>query len=239
MDFIPIKTPKMIISALPNLVWHLPSRDKSIYLTFDDGPTPKITDWTLETLKAYNAKATFFCIGDNIKKHPEIFNRIHIASHAIGNHTFNHLKGWRTKTQNYIENTLKAQNIIDSTRTLNTPQNSQYKGNTNQNSTNPNTTLVNYKLFRPPHGRLTPKQAKQLRALDYKIVMWNILSKDWNKKISKEKCLENVIQNTSSGDIVVFHDSLKAAKNMQYALPRVLEHFSKRGFQFKRIPVSH
>lgn len=215
MDLIPVKTPKIITSALPNLVWHLPSKDKAIYLTFDDGPTPEITDWTLDTLNTYKAKATFFCIGNNIEKHPEIFKRINTEGHTIGNHTFNHLKGWKTKTQHYVENTLEAQNIID-----------QHN-------------IKNSYLFRPPHGRIKPKQAKQLQDLGYKIIMWNVLSKDWDKKISKEKCLEYVIQNTTSGDIVVFHDSIKASRNMQYALPRVLEHFSKKGFEFKRIPVSH
>jgi peptidoglycan/xylan/chitin deacetylase (PgdA/CDA1 family) len=215
MDFIPVKTPKIITSALPNLVWHLPSKDKAIYLTFDDGPTPEITDWTLDTLNTYKAKATFFCIGNNIEKHPEIFKRINTERHTIGNHTFNHLKGWKTKTQHYVENTLEAQNIID-----------QHN-------------IKNSYLFRPPHGRIKPKQAKQLQDLGYKIIMWNVLSKDWDKKISKEKCLENVIQNTTSGDIVVFHDSIKASRNMQYALPRVLEHFSEKGFEFKRIPGSH
>lgn len=215
MDFIPVKTPKIITSALPNLVWHLPSKDKVIYLTFDDGPTPKITDWTLNTLKNYNAKATFFCIGDNIEKYPEIFKKINEEQHAIGNHTFNHLKGWKTKTKPYIENTLKAQQSID-----------KYM-------------IKNSYLFRPPHGRIKPKQAKKLHEVGYRIIMWNVLSKDWDKKVSKEKCLENVIQNTTSGDIVVFHDSIKASRNMQYALPRVLEYFSKKGFVFKRIPELH
>jgi peptidoglycan/xylan/chitin deacetylase (PgdA/CDA1 family) len=230
MDFIPVKTPKIITSALPNLVWHLPSKDKAIYLTFDDGPTPEITDWTLDTLNTYNAKATFFCIGNNIEKHPEIFKRINTEGHTIGNHTFNHLKGWKTKTQYYVENTLEAQNVIDSKLKSN---------NDDKPIAHLKTSIVNHKLFRPPHGRIKPKQAKQLQDLGYKIIMWNVLSKDWNKKISKEKCLENVIQNTTSGDIVVFHDSIKASRNMQYALPRVLEHFSKKGFEFKRIPVSH
>lgn len=215
MDFIPVKTPKIITSALPNLVWHLPSKDKAIYLTFDDGPTPEITDWTLDTLNTYKAKATFFCIGNNIEKHPEIFKRINTEGHTIGNHTFNHLKGWKTKTQHYVENTLEAQNIID-----------QHN-------------IKNSYLFRPPHGRIKPKQAKKLHEVGYRIIMWNVLSKDWDKKISKEKCLENVIQNTTSGDIVVFHDSIKASQNMQYALPRVLEYFSKKGFVFKRIPELH
>lgn len=215
MDFTPVKIPKLITKALSKLVWHLPSKEKVIYLTFDDGPTPIITDWTLDALKAYNAKATFFCIGDNIEKYPEIFNRINEEQHAIGNHTFNHLKGWKTKTKRYIDNTLKAQKSID------------------------NHNIKNSYLFRPPHGRMKPKQAKELQQLGYKIIMWNVLSKDWDKNISKEQCLKNVIENTTSGDIVVFHDSIKASRNMQYTLPKVLEYFSKKGFAFRRIPELH
>lgn len=237
MDFIPAKTPKLITKALPNLVWQLPTKEKVIYLTFDDGPTPEITDWTLDTLNAYNAKATFFCIGDNIEKYPEIFNRINAEQHAIGNHTFNHLKGWKTKTKSYIENTLKAQEAIK----LNTKiSDSKLEENATLDlPKHQKSEIKNQKLFRPPHGRIKPKQAKQLQELGYKIIMWNVLSKDWDKNISKEKCLENVIKNTTSGDIVVFHDSTKASRNMQYALPRVLEHFTKKGFEFKRIPELH
>jgi peptidoglycan/xylan/chitin deacetylase (PgdA/CDA1 family) len=215
MDFIPTKTPKFITKALPHLVWQLPTREKAIYLTFDDGPTSGITEWTLDTLHTYNAKATFFCIGNNIIKHPDIFQRIIEEGHTIGNHTYDHLKGWNTKTKDYIKNTLETQALIEN-YTLNTTK---------------------APLFRPPHGRIKPKQAKQLHDLGFKIIMWNILSKDWNPNISETACLANVIENTTSGDIVVFHDSIKASKNMQYALPRVLDYFSKKGFEFKRIPA--
>jgi peptidoglycan/xylan/chitin deacetylase (PgdA/CDA1 family) len=207
MNFTPVTAPKIAKSLFPDLIWNLPSKEKVIFFTFDDGPTPEITDWTLDVLKQYNAKATFFCIGINVDEHPTIFKRILAEGHSIGNHTHNHLKGWKTNTKEYIDNVFIAEKYI-------------------QNS----------KLFRPPYGQIKPKQAKQLIQLGYKIIMWNVLAIDWDHSVSNQKCLENVINNTSSGDIVVFHDSLKAANNMQYALPKVLEYFSKREFEFKRIP---
>ena len=153
-----------------------------------------------------------FCIGKNIENHPAIFNKIIEKGHGIGNHTYNHIKGWKTKTKDYLASTKKTQDLIDS----------YYKGNKS--------------LFRPPYGRIKLKQVKALAKLNYNIIMWNILSKDWDKTISEETCLENVIQNTKSGDIVVFHDSVKASRNMQYVLPRVLKHFTKEGYTFRRIP---
>lgn len=213
MDLTPVKTPKLVKHALPSLIWNLPSEEKVIYLTFDDGPTPEITDWTLDVLKTYNAKATFFCIGNNIEKNPGIFSRIISEGHAIGNHTFNHLKGWKTSTKTYIDDTLKAQEVIN------------LKSQTS-----------NINLFRPPYGKLLPKQSKKLQQLGYNIIMWSVLTKDWDNTISKEKCLQNAISNTESGDIIVFHDSIKASENMQYALPKALEYFTQKGYSFKRIP---
>jgi len=219
MNLTPAKTPKLIKNLFPNLVWELPSKEKIIYLTFDDGPTPEITDWTLNILKQYKAKATFFCIGKNVEKHPEVFNKIVSEDHAIGNHTYNHVKGWKTSSKDYIKNIVDAQNSIN-----------------NQQSTINNRKSKIINLFRPPYGQIKPKQIKALSKLNYKIIMWSVLSVDWDKAISKEKCLENVINNTSSGSIVVFHDSKKASINMQYALPKVLDYFSKKGYVFKRIP---
>ena len=212
MNIIPVKTPKLVKHVLPSLVWNIKTTEKVIYLTFDDGPTPEITDWVINTLDTFDAKATFFCIGNNIEKHPEIFKSIINKGHAIGNHTYNHLKGWKTKTKDYLINIYKTQLIIDSS--------------------------YNSKplLFRPPYGRIKLKQVKALSKLNYQIIMWNILSKDWDKTVEKEVCLKNVIQNTKEGDIVVFHDSIKASRNMQYTLPRMLDHFTKKGYEFKRIP---
>lgn len=211
MNLTPVTVPKVATRIFPNLVWEIPSKEKTIYLTFDDGPTPEITEWTLQQLKQHDAKATFFCIGNNIEKHPKIFNTILENGHAIGNHTYNHLKGWKTKTNDYLKNIAKAQSIIESHNTSTT-------------------------LFRPPYGQIKPKQTKALNKLGYQIIMWNVLSIDWDKDITKEQCLENVIKHTKPGSLVVFHDSVKASKNMQYALPKVLEHFSNKGYTFKRIP---
>ncbi len=216
MNLTPVTTPKLAKSLFPDLVWNLPSKEKVIYLTFDDGPTPIVTDWTLDVLKQYNASATFFCIGKNVDAHPLIFKRIASEGHSIGNHTYNHLKGWKTNTKNYLKDIDEAQEVLN-----NQIQNSEFR-------------IQN--LFRPPYGQIRPKQAKQLINLGYKVIMWNVLAKDWDASISEEKCLENVVSNTSSGDIIVFHDSIKAKKNLQYALPKVLEYFSEKGFEFKRIP---
>lgn len=208
MTLTPVKTPKLIKSVFPGLTWNLANDSKHIYLTFDDGPTPEITEWVIETLDSYNAKATFFCIGNNVKTHPVIYSQLLKKGHAIGNHTHNHLKGWKTKTKYYVENVIEASNLIDS------------------------------KLFRPPYGRFKPKQYDSLKKLGYQTIMWSVLAIDWRKDVSPEQCSNNVISNTKSGDIVVFHDSVKAARNMQYALPRVLKHFTEKGYEFKRIPES-
>mgnify|MGYP000583383259 CR=1 FL=1 len=220
MGLTPVKTPWLLKKLFPNYVWNMPATEKIIYLTFDDGPTPKITNWTLNVLKQYKAKATFFCIGNNVEKHPEIFHDILKDGHAIGNHTKNHIKGWKTKTKDYIknidlcENVLKAQiqkSLIDNQKSL----------------------IVN--LFRPPYGQIKPKQGKKLIDLGYKIIMWDVLSFDWENHVSEKKCLNNIINNTSEGSIIVFHDSVKASKNMQYALPKMLAYFSERGYNFKAL----
>ncbi|AUP78931.1 polysaccharide deacetylase family protein [Flavivirga eckloniae] len=213
--FIPVKTPLLLKKVFPNYIWNMVSNSKEIYLTFDDGPTPEITNWVLDTLKEYKAKATFFCIGNNIEKHPDIFLDILAAGHSIGNHTYNHLKGWKTKTADYLKNVSKTQDVIE--RKI------------------PNSEFGIKNLFRPPYGQITPKQGKKLIGLDYKIIMWDVLSFDWNKKISKEACLNNITGKTTNGSIIVFHDSVKASKNMQYALPKVLKHFSMLGYSFKAI----
>ncbi|WP_298550080.1 polysaccharide deacetylase family protein [uncultured Algibacter sp.] len=212
----PIKTPLVAKKLFQNYIWDISTTDKVIYLTFDDGPTPKITNWTMDVLKQYNAKATFFCIGDNIEKHPDIFYTILKNGHAIGNHTQHHIKGWKTKTKDYLENIAEAQEVILSQNT-----HSQISKTTN--------------LFRPPYGQITPKQGKRLMGLGYKIIMWDVLSFDWDNNVSQENCLENVLTKTTKGSIIVFHDSVKASKNMQYTLPKVLEHFAGKGFSFEAL----
>ena len=216
MTIIPAKIPSITKRIFPNYVWDFSSRDKTIYLTFDDGPTPEITTWTLEQLNKYNAKATFFCIGSNVEKHPEIFKTILKNGHSIGNHTHNHLKGWQTSKKDYLQNAKQAEDIIDFNQLNKTQENKQ-------------------KLFRPPYGKIKPSQGKKLIELGYKIIMWSVITFDWEESITKEECLKNAIENTSEGNIIVFHDSVKASKNMMYALPKVLDYFSKKGFTFKAI----
>ncbi len=193
----------------PNFVWRKPKQEKVIYLTFDDGPIPEVTEFVLETLAEYNAKASFFCIGNNIQKHPDIFQKIINDGHSIGNHTFNHLKGWATDDKIYFENIALCKDEMTS------------RG-------------VATKLFRPPFGRIKRSQSKVLFP-DYQIVMWDVLSGDFSLKLSPKTVLEKTLKHTEEGSIVLFHDSIKANKNMSYALPRFLEHFSEKGFRFESI----
>lgn len=192
--------PRFIQRLYPERIWAFSHEKASVFLTFDDGPIPEVTPWVLDELKKHNAKATFFSIGENVKKHPEIFERILSEGHSVGNHTFNHLKGSKTETSKYIENTLLAEKLIHS------------------------------KLFRPPYGKITSKQAKILQIKGFKIVMWDVISYDYDSTVSEEKCLENVLKNIQPGSIIVFHDSLKAEKNLRYVLPKVLEIIVKKGW---------
>lgn len=207
-----VKTPGLVQKFFYNYSWRIKTSEKEIYLTFDDGPVPDFTPWVLKTLKEYQAKATFFCVGENIKKHPHIYEQIKDAGHSIGNHTFNHLVGWKTPTNKYVKNILKAESYLQDA--------SDKKGN---------------KLFRPPHGRIRPLQAKILRKKGYKIIMWDVLSGDFDQSLSKKSCLEYTIKHINNGSIVVFHDSDKSFKNLDYVLPRVLEHFTDKGFKFKAL----
>lgn len=208
MNFNWVKTNKWIKKIFNNLVWDIPNSDKKIYLTFDDGPIPKVTEWVLDLLKSEEIKATFFCIGDNIKKHPEVYKRILSEGHQTGNHTFNHLNGWKTETKSYLGNFKLCET-------------EHLKLNTEHSF-----------LFRPPYGKIKPSQSKAIRQLGYKIIMWDVLSYDFDPTISVEKCLENVISNTEQGSIIVFHDSLKAEKNLKYALPKAIQILKNRGFVF-------
>ncbi|TYA74533.1 polysaccharide deacetylase family protein [Seonamhaeicola marinus] len=215
MGLVPVKTPKFLKRLFPNYIWDLPNEDKVLYLTFDDGPTPEITHWVLNILNSYNAKATFFCIGANIDKHPDIFQSILKEGHSIGNHTYNHLKGWKTEKEAYLKNVSACDEVFKS-----------QIATTESSSIN---------LFRPPYGKITNKQGKALIKQGYKIIMWDILSFDWDTNLSEAACLKNVINKSKSGSIIVFHDSKKSSKNMMYALPKVLEHFSGQGYTFKAI----
>jgi peptidoglycan/xylan/chitin deacetylase (PgdA/CDA1 family) len=208
MNFNWVKTNSLIKKVFNNLVWDIPNLDKKIFLTFDDGPIPEITEWVLDILKSEEIKATFFCIGDNIKKHPEVYKRILAEGHQTGNHTFNHLNGWKTKTNHYIDNFKLCE-----TECL--KLNSEHSF-----------------LFRPPYGKIKPSQTKAIRNLGYKIIMWDVLSYDFDSNIIPEKCLENVISNTEQGSIIVFHDSKKAEKNLKYALPKAIQILKNKGFVF-------
>ena len=227
MSLTPVKTPLVVKKTFPNYVWSIPTTSKTLYLTFDDGPTPEITDWTLQTLQTYNAKATFFCIGYNVEKHPNIFHNIIKAGHSIGNHTYNHLNGWKSKTMDYISNVKLCDTIMTSQ-----VSNVIFKA---QDSKIENYQFKTVNLFRPPYGKIKPKQSKRLLDLGYQMIMWDILSFDWDSKVSPKDCLNQVVSKSTNGSIIVFHDSIKAAKNMQYTLPKVLDHFSNKGFCFKAI----
>lgn len=202
-----VKTPWWLKRLYSNCVWQMPTGDRIIYLTFDDGPHPVATTFVLEELKKFNAKATFFCIGKNVVEYGGIYKMILDEGHAVGNHTFNHLNGWKTDDEIYLQNIEEAKKYIDSN------------------------------LFRPPYGRATRFQLKLIRShkLNLTPLMWTVLSGDFDLKIDREKCLNNVLRNTSNGSIVLFHDSEKAFDKMKYALPKVLEYFSEKGFRFKKI----
>ncbi len=215
MSFYWIKTNAFIKKIFSNHVWEISNTENKIYLTFDDGPIPEITEWVLEELKKYNAKATFFCIGNNIEKHPEIFEKVINDAHSVGNHTFNHLNGWKTSTKEYLENFKLCEDSISNL------QSKIYN--------------LKLKLFRPPYGKIKFSQSKKLRQLGYKIIMWDVLSADYDTAISPEKCLENVLQNVSSGSIIVFHDSVKAFPNLEYTLPRALKYWQEKGFVFEKL----
>ena len=205
-----VKTHWLIKRLFSNYVWYIPNPKRQVYLTFDDGPTPEITEWVLAQLQAYGMKASFFCIGENIRKYPEIFQKTIAEGHAVGNHTFNHLNGWKTATEQYIENALKGKEIIEKH-------------------------IEAAPLFRPPYGKIKGAQAKILKQLGYKIIMWDVISVDYDATVSKEDCLDNVLRNIKPGSIVVFHDSVKAFKNLEYVLPKTLAYIKEKGYRGDRI----
>ena len=205
-----IKIPWLLKKLYPAYTWHLPSVHKVLYLTFDDGPHQTATPFVLDQLKKYNAKATFFCIGKNVVSHPAIYERILEEGHAVGNHTYHHLNGWKTDDDVYISDIGKA---------------SQH---------------INSRLFRPPYGKIKKSQSKKINQKaslhsPFSIIMWDVLSGDFDVKISPQKCSNNVIKNAESGSVIVFHDSTKAWSRMSYALPQVLHYFAELGFAFKPV----
>jgi peptidoglycan/xylan/chitin deacetylase (PgdA/CDA1 family) len=210
-----VNTPWWLRAIYPQLIWQMPVQEKIIYLTFDDGPHATATPYVLDTLAQYNAKASFFCIGKNVMEHPEIYARILNEGHAVGNHTQHHANGWKVSDSKYF-------NEIDEAATL-----------------------IQSNLFRPPYGRIKRSQINRLiqssdpqpstKQAAYQIMMWSVLSGDFDTKLSADTCTQNVIKHTKAGSIVVFHDSAKAWGRMSEALPKVLKHFSGQGFRFEAL----
>jgi peptidoglycan-N-acetylglucosamine deacetylase len=206
-----IKTNRIIKLIYPGLVWHKKVDDRIIYLTFDDGPVPGVTEFVLEELEKFNAKATFFCVGENIVKHPELFNKIVSAGHQVGNHTFNHKNGWKTADPDYLGNI----DLCEEALSAHLPAN-------------------RVKLFRPPYGRIKKSQIMQLKD-KFQIVMWDVLTKDYDHGKPEGKCLKKSIGSTVPGSIVVFHDRYKNEERLKFMLPRYLFHFAEAGYVFERM----
>lgn len=187
----------------PKSIWRIQKKDKKmVYLTFDDGPIPQITPWVLDLLDKYDIKATFFCVGDNVKKFPDTYNDVLNRGHKVGNHTFNHLQGWKTFGSKFVKNVSLSSTYIKSN------------------------------LFRPPHGHMFLYQLTHLHLLGYKTIMWDVVTRDYSKRMTPQDVYNNVKKYTRDGSIIVFHDSIKAEKNLRYALPRSIEWLSKQGYSF-------
>jgi peptidoglycan-N-acetylglucosamine deacetylase len=201
-----IKIPWWVKQVFSSYVWSIDTRENEVFLTFDDGPHPVITPWVLEQLKTYNAKASFFCIGKNVAQHYAVYEQILQEGHAVGNHTYNHVNGWKVDTQEYLDDITEAGRLIQTN------------------------------LFRPPYGRIRSKQAKQIgvamNCADAKLIMWDVLSADFDQTIAKEECLNNTLRYTK-GSIIVFHDSEKAFSHLKFVLPKLLEHLHREGYQCK------
>ncbi len=209
-DLFFVATPWWLKKLFPGCVWDVKTNEKVIFISFDDGPHPSITPFVLTELKKYNAKATFFCIGDNVIKYPDIYRQVINEGHAVGNHTMHHTNGWKTADEQYLIDIAEAKNYIHSN------------------------------LFRPPYGRIKKSQLRQLSAGNYQLstIMWSVLAGDWVAGLDPEKCFEQVKNNIYPGCIVVFHDSDKAKERMCYALPKLLEYCSNKGYVFKKIEVN-
>lgn len=196
--------PEFVRKLYPGAIWRMDPNEKSVYLTFDDGPIPEVTPWVLELLDKHDIKATFFMVGDNIRKHPDVFQMVIDRGHRIGNHTFNHIRGFEYLSDNYLANTDKANELMKTD------------------------------LFRPPHGHMRWGQYFVLKRR-YKIIMWDLVTRDYSKKLRGPQVLANVMRYARNGSIITFHDSLKSWNNgnLQYALPRALDFLEEEGYEFK------
>ncbi|UIR57144.1 polysaccharide deacetylase family protein [Sphingobacterium sp. SRCM116780] len=197
-----VKAPFFLKMFYSKSIWNKTRKENKIYLTFDDGPIPELTSFILDTLQHFNIKATFFCVGENIKKNPHLFERILLEGHQVGNHTYSHLKGWETNDDVYLENVQRCQELTKSN------------------------------LFRPPYGRAKKSQLKKLYSR-YQIIMWDVLTGDFDLQLTPEKCLENAIKNTENGSIIVFHDNIKAVPRVQYALPKTIQYLLDKNYRFE------
>lgn len=195
---------KIIKRIYPKALWYIETEKPELFLTFDDGPVPELTEWVLDELKKYNARATFFCVGENIIKYPKIFERIKSEGHTVANHTYNHLKGFKHKTADYMQNVEKCER------------------------------LTNTKLFRPPYGQLKKTQYKSLIREKYKVVMWDVISYDY-EKISANECFANITKKAKSGSIILLHDNVKAEQNLKAVLPMLLKHYLDLNYSFMSI----
>ena len=202
--------PSWLPKLFKNYTWKINTTEPIIYLTFDDGPDPKPTRFVLDTLLQYHAKATFFCVGENIQKHRKIAQEIINQGHVLANHTMNHLKGWQTSHDDYVKNTNKCQETLKEYSTSS--------------------------LFRPPYGRITKRQTKSLKESGYEIIMWDLISYDYDEKININQALKQLIRNSKPGSIVVFHDSSKAWKQLKVMLPKYMHALSNQGYSFESIP---
>ena len=195
--------PQLIRYLYPSAIWRMDKDERAVYLTFDDGPIPRVTPWVLDVLDRYGIKATFFMVGDNIRKHPDEFRMVVERGHRIGNHTFNHIRGLSYDINSYLENTDKACRM-----------------------------MMNTNLFRPPHGYMSPKQYAELKKR-YKIIMWDLVTRDYNRKFNGEQILQKVKKYVRNGSIITFHDSLISEENIRYALPKAIEWLMEQGYEFK------
>lgn len=195
------KAPYWLSWFYPALTWHKDRSEKCLFLTFDDGPVPDVTEEIIFILKKYGILATFFCVGENIQRYPELFDQLKTCGHRIGNHTHNHLNAWATSDDVYLKNVELCQALTQS------------------------------KLFRPPYSKLRHSQIRALKS-QYEIIMWDVVSRDFDPRVSPEQCLKNTLKYTQNGSIIVFHDHVKAWKNVSYTLPRALEQWLSEGYRF-------